>query len=397
MTVSAAIDTPGVSAHANDFLDVDWAWRMYCRQFGEPYPEPPTIRVVEHTNVPGRRARTSYEVEWPEEVYVPNVGFTLQRDEGKPIRIFRYPDDPDLPGLPAVADPETALALVKKHVMAIPPRRIRVETIRYRPGSHAVLRHRLGRARFYVRAMRPASMPALLQAAHLVSRSRFAVPRIAGIWNEGAVIWTSEIPGRNLRQFIRAGDRPDPEAPLDGLASLWDVPCDSSVARPFDLAGRYRGARREIEHAIRDHEAARGAFSQVTAVLDAFNRSWEPVGMAHNDFYDDQLLVLPDGRIVLVDFEEAAPGDPMLDVGNFLAHLRWDANMGSSKRAGFRAEFRDQFRYAALNRFGWDERELALREATCLFRICVFPVLRPQENWLHRLEDGLALVNETLG
>ena len=396
MTISVAMDTPGMLADSNDLLDVDWAWRTYCQQFRESHPEPMTVRVVEHTNVPGRRARASYDVEWPEDAWVPNVRFTLQRDAGKPPQIFRYPDDPELPGLPGVANPETALTLVKNHVMTIPPRRIRVETVRYRAGSHAVLRHRLGRARFYVRAMRPAAMSALLQAARLVARSNFAVPRIAGTWNAGAVIWTSEIPGRNLRQFIRAGKWPDPEILLHGLVSLWDIPSDSSASRPFDLAGRYRGARREIEHAIRDCEAAGRAFNQATAVLDPFNRSWQPVGTAHNDFYDDQLLVLPDGRMALVDFEEAGPGDPMLDVGNFLAHLNWDANMGSSRRAGVRAEFRDQFKRAALNRFGWDERELALREATCLFRICVFPVTRPHDNRLQRLEDALALVNETL-
>ena len=30
----------------------------------------------------------------------------------------------------------------------------------------------------------------------------------------------------------------------------------------------------------------------------------------------------------LVDFEEAGPGDPMLDVGNFIAHLCWRSRFG---------------------------------------------------------------------
>ena len=61
--------------------------------------------------------------------------------------------------------------------------------------------------------------------------------------------------------------------------------------------------------------------------VDPFVASREPSGTVHNYFYDDQMhcyddqmLMLPDGRVALVDFEEAGPGDSMLDVGNFLAH-----------------------------------------------------------------------------
>ena len=42
-----------------DLLDTDWAWQVYCREFGEQQPEQPTIQVLEHTSVPGRRARAN--------------------------------------------------------------------------------------------------------------------------------------------------------------------------------------------------------------------------------------------------------------------------------------------------------------------------------------------------
>lgn len=383
--------------NTSDLLDTDWAWQVYCREFGEQTPEQPTVQVLEHTSVPGRRAKATYEAEWPEDVYVPNARFTLQQDAGQPVQVFRYPDDPELPGLACAADPETAMALVKKYVMAVPPRRIRVETIRYRPGSHAVLRHRLGRARFYVRAMKPDDMTSLWEATELIARSSFAVPRVAGCWPEGALVWTSEIPGENLRQYIRTGGQPDPEVLLSGLESLWAVPPELSRHRPFNLSGRYRGARREIRHAVRDHDDVRRSFNRAVEVLDPFNKSWTPVSTAHNDFYDDQLLMLPDGRVVLVDFEEAGAGDPMLDVGNFLSHLRWSAATGTAKRFAAKTEYHRMFREAALSRFGWDPHELALREAICLFRTCVFPVIRPKDDWLQKLDTGLSLVNETLG
>ena len=384
-------------AETGDLHNPDWAWQVYCRAYGRPEEEPLDVQVLEVSRVRGRRARATYEAEWPEDVYLPNQRFTLLRDEGGAVQVFRFPDDPDLPGLSGAADPESALDLVKRHVMSIPPRRVRVEVVRYRPGSHAVLRHRLGKARFYARAMKPSGVQPLLDATRLIARSDFSVPRIAGCWRDGGVVWTSEIPGQNLRQYIRAGHQPDTEALLSGLESIWAIPAEAGNGRPFDLAGRYRGAKREIQHVSQDHDGVRGELGRAVSSLDPFIRSWRPQGTAHNDFYDDQMLVLPDGRLVLVDYEEAGPGDPMLDVGNFLAHLRWSAMTGTEKRAAIRMEYHGVFKRAALDRFGWDEHELALREGVCLFRTCIFPVIRPHPDWPEKLECGLALVNEAIG
>ena len=99
----------------------------------------------------------------------------------------------------------------------------------------------------------------------------------------------------------------------------------------------------------------------------------------------------------LVDFEEAGPGDPMLDVGNFIAHLCWRSRFGRQKDADANASYRDEFRSAAVDRFGWPERDLDPREAVCLFRICTNAIRNPKDDWRAKLEAGLALVEETLG
>ena len=48
------------------------------------------------------------------------------------------------------------------------------------------------------------------------------------------------------------------------------------------------------------------------------------LGPIHNDFYAKQVLLLSDG-VALIDFDEAALGDPAADLGLFLAHLELDA------------------------------------------------------------------------
>ena len=378
-------------------FDSAWLWRAYCRQFGTPRDDPYRIRIRQFAHSLGRVALVSYEMEWRVDQYIPPQHLVSRVECGRPVELFRYPDDHRLPGLSEAAHPETALKLLNTYVMGVPVRRIGVELIRYRPASRAVLRHSVGKVRFYVRVMRPNSVAPLLAAQEIIGRSAFVLPRIAGYWAEGGVVWLSEIPGKNLRERIRAGKLPDPTLLLDGLQTLWSARQVGDGTRPFNLSGAYRRAKRSFVHNVRDGDAARRSLNEAIKSLDPFVRSWRPTGIAHNDFYDDQMLVLRDGRIALVDFEEAGPGDPMLDVGNFLGHLRWASHFGLKRSRDGSGAFYRLFRHAAVDRFGWSERDLAFREAVCLFRICTNTIRRPQGDWRRRLEAGLSLVNETLG
>ena len=378
-------------------FDSEWIWRAYCCQFGKPNTDPDRIRIRQFSHSPGRVALVSYEMEWRPDEFIPSQLLAIKVERDKPVGLFRYPDDRSLPGLSEAAHPETALKLLNKYVLAVQVRRTGVELIRYRPASRAVLRHRVGGVRFYARVMRPNAVTPVLTAQELIGQSAFISPRLAGYWEEGGVVWFSEIPGKNLRQRIQAGKLPDPSLLLDGLQSLWTAPHVPDGTRPFNLSRAYRRARRSFTHNVRDGGTALRSLNKATKSLDPFVRSWRPSGIAHNDFYDDQMLVLGDGRIALVDFEEAGPGDPMLDVGNFLAHLKWASCFGRKRRKDGSGEFHRQFRRAALERLGWNERDLAFREAVCLFRICTNTIRRPQRDWHSRLEAGLSLVNETLG
>ena len=378
-----------------NLLDGEWVWQEYRSQYGELDGKPYRIRVRQFSHNPGRRAVVSYAAEWHPDEFIPDEQFAVELRHGKAATLYRYADDPYLPGLKEAASVESALRLVNRYVLSVPARRVRVDIVRYRPGNRAVLRHRFGKVRFYVRVMRPDVAGSLLNAARLIQLSGFVTPRLAGLWREGGVVWLSEIPGKNMRKHIRCGNQPNPETLLDGLAKLWDLPLRDVDARPFNLAGAYRRAKRAFVNVLEEDEARRTLNAAIRA-LDPFVQSWRPSHVAHNDFYDDQMLVLPDGRVALVDFEEAGPGDAMLDVGNFLAHLRWGAHFGREKEAEAQGAYRVIFRQAALERFGWDERELALREAVCLFRICTNAIRHPQPDWRRRLEEGLSMVNETI-
>ena len=386
---------PGL-AELPKLFDPAWVWEEYCQHFGRPEIEPDSIHVRQFSHRLARNAIVSYDVEWSPDQCLPTSRFVAKVEPKKPIEIFRFPEDDSLPGLSEAARPETAVTLLNKHVLPVGARRVLVEVIRYRPGSRAVLRHGVGRLRFYVRVMRPAVLPTWLATWEPVARSDFVAPRLAGCWNDGGLLWISEMPGKNLRGCIRRGNQPDLNLLLDGLESLWSAPPDAEGLRPFNLWEAYQSACRYFNHYLPDDAAAQRNLERVTDALDPFARGWRPTCIAHNDFYDDQMLLLPDGRVALVDFEETGPGDPMLDAGNFLAHLTWAAHFGSGRVAAASGAYHDAFRNAALARFGWGEPELNLRTAICLFRVCTNAVRHPRPDWRQRFAAGLSLVNEIL-
>ena len=69
-------------------------------------------------------------------------------------------------------------------------------------------------------------------------------------------------------------------------------------------------ARQIFEHVLHGDEGATREFDLAVQSLDPFPESWQPTCVAHNDFYDDQMVLLPDGGLALVDFEGAGRATP---------------------------------------------------------------------------------------
>lgn len=378
-------------------FDSQKVWQLCQARLPADYGEPRRIRIHHFIHNIGSSATVSYEVKWREDAYLPPEYFVATVRRNGALAVSRYPQDGRLPGLDPAARPESALRLANEHVLAVPARRARVQLIRYRPTYRAVLRHSIGKVKLYARVVRLADFEPFLAAYERSRESGFVVPELAGCWAEGGVLWLAEVKGRNLRELVRKGKAPNPERLLARLEQLWQGGVDIEQVPAFDLSRAYSRALRSFRHNLRDFDAAAPVLNHIVDALDPFVRDWRPTCMAHNDFYDDQMLQLRDSKIALVDFEDIAPGDPMLDIGNFLAHLRWSAQFTRRPRADNCRRYYDSLRDAALARFGWDSRSLAFREAVCLFRVCTNAIRHPREDWRDRLSAGLTLVADSLG
>ncbi len=380
-------------------FDTQWVWEEFCRRFGAPEKPPDRLRLQHFLYRPGSRAVLGYVAEQRWDDWVAEDHFAFELVAGQEERLFRYPDDPYLPGLRHAASAVDAHQLLSKYV-PLHPNRLHVEAVRYRPTVRAVLRHRTrwrrrstGDVVLYVRVMSPDRVARLVTAGQLAERSGFVLPRLVGCWPAGGVAWLAEIPGKTVRTLIREGNAPEPKRILEGLAPLWSEPSPGNAGQTLDVAAAFRRTQRVLSQVLPEGDGQR-MLRHVARALRPFAEAWRPSALAHNDFYDDQLIVTPTGRIAVIDFEETGPGDPMLDVGNMLAHLRWMARLSSAPEA-FGAYHRE-LRSAALERFGWEEQALALREAFALFRLSANPVRQFQPGWLGTVEKVLAMVAEAL-
>lgn len=376
-------------------LQKDWAWEAYRRRFGDPEEAPQRLRLQQFLYRPGSWALVSYAMERRWGKWVVEDQFGVEVAAGQEPELFRYPDDPHLPGLSRAAFAADAQDLVEEYA-GLHPYRLDVDPVRYVAGSHAVLKHTIrwrrgGEATLFARVVPPDRLSRFLEATELVQGSGFLLPWVAGAWLEGGVAWVAGVPGETLRYLIRKGEAPDPSLVLDGIAPLWSAA--PAAGHPMDVDAGVRWTRHLLLRVLTE-EHVRALVREVARDLGPFAETWRPTSLAHNDFHDAQLLVTPSGRLALVDYEETGPGDPLLDVGNLLAHLHWMAGFGKHEEYG---AYRERVRQEALGRFGWDGRALTLREAYALFRLCTNPVHGLRPGWASQVEKGLKLALETLG
>jgi hypothetical protein len=314
-------------------------------------------------------------------------------------RLFRFPEDDGLPGLARAADPDSALDLIGRYV-GVHPATVAIEVLRYRPASRAVLAYRLHWRRGQVtsldmvgRALRPGRTAAWLAARDLMANSGFVIPKALGHWPEGEAVWMDWVPGKTLRRLIQEEAAPDPEVVLAGLAPLWPADADVATLPAYSVQGAANYTLPLIRRVLSDGEidaALGGGFEEITG----FVHDWRPVSAAHNDFYDDQVIVMPSGQLAVVDFEEAGGGDPLLDVGNLLAHLRW---MGTAGPAGQPSlDYHKRVWETALHSFGWSASDLALREAFALFHLSANPLRGFQNDGRRRVLEWLDLAGQAL-
>ena len=322
------------------------------------------------------------------------------------VGLFRYPDDPALPGLPVATSPT---AVVEQLGIAAPGVRLTVQT--YRPGRRAVVRAQdpvtvgpagalaagdggpqvglegaAARER-YLKVVPPGEVAALLDGL-VALRRQLPVPEIAGSWPELGIVALERLPGRTIRDVLLAGSRrdvaslPDGRAILDLLARFPALAPDAPRRRgPIARAAGHAGllaavlpAERERIAEIVQRAGPRPAGSARTAV--------------HGDLHEAQLLVDGHGLSGILDLDDTGRGHLVDDLATMLGHLATLAVAVPRRRARierYLARLRPAFEEAV------DPDELRRATAATVLGLATGPFRVQQRDWRRRSRDRVAL------
>ena len=345
---------------------------------------PETIAAVRITDVayqPGRLITVRYSIEVagaPAPVVItamhgagmPAGGVRVSDGAGE-VALWRFPDDPGLPGLALVLDAGALTGMLA--VLGIHDG-VPVATLRaHRPGRRAVVEVRTPHHRLFVKVVRPKRV-AELQGIHAALAPHVPIPRSLGWQPDLGVVFLDALPGIPLAAALVGGQVALVAGP-DELIALLDLIAGCTVeARPrpgpLERAG--------------DHAATLGLvvpeaaadLAEIVAALGAAPAE-EPI-TAHRDFHASQLLI-HDGRLRLVDVDTVGTGTRADDLAMLLAQAACLARPGPSQAAV------EVYRRVATQRFEEvvDPSSLRLRTAAALLGFAIGPYRTQEGEWRH--------------
>jgi hypothetical protein len=228
-----------------------------------------------------------------------------------PIAVWRFPDDPYLPGLPSAVDPSRVHALLSHPTTG----EVTLRTRAYRPTRRAVVEvAEDGAPRWYLKVVSD-RRAATLADRHRQLTAHVPVPRVVHVRPEQGVVAFEALPGRTLRRVLTTGEpAPAPDELLELSQRLAASGLRSSAApRRFADPGR---------HVPLLSSLAPDLAGTVRRVADEAGRVAGPEAPVHGDLHPGQLL-LQRGRITgLLDVDGAGTGLLAQDAGSLVAYVQ---------------------------------------------------------------------------
>ncbi len=305
------------------------------------------------------------------------------------VAMWRWPDDPLLPGLSAALDTERVATLFGDLGIGGGACTLRVRA--YRAGRRAVVEAHNDRGRIFLKVVRPDRARGL-HDLHRSLADRLPVPNSVG-WTDDGIVVLPAVPGVTLRSVLRSGDSnaPDPASIGELLDALPDELAGGSPRRHWlDLARHHADVVcSTVPSLTSDVETL---LDRLGAHHDRYEGIDHPVVAIHGDLYEAQLIV-DHGRLAgLLDVDTAGAGHRIDDLANFCAHLSVLATVtpsaGSIRRYGAQL-----LTYAETS---FERHDLRARVAGSILGLATgcFRVLEP--DWIAKTSRRIALADQWL-
>jgi hypothetical protein len=309
-------------------------------------------------------------------------GATIAEGEGLRVGVWRFPNDPALPGLPPALDESRVSDLLVD--LGSERHRVHTRLRAYRPARRAVVEARAGSHDIYLKVIRPAKVEAL-HRSHRTLTGVIPTPASLGLDPELGIVALQAMPGVTLRQALES-----PEAALPSparIAGLTDLPppvskkvTPSAIDRTPEMATMLGQITPDLR--LRLEEI-------VTQIGEDPAPADRPV---HGDLYESQLMVR-DGEIVgILDVDTYGWGRSGDDAATMLGHLSvWAELSGQPERVR---------RFASGLLALWDRMldpvDLRIRTAAVILSLCPGPFRVQSAMWPSETADRLNLVERWL-
>jgi hypothetical protein len=371
-----ALHDPDLPAAA-DLTDPESARFVLQAAVGEEPLGPVTITGVAYR--PGRRCLVRYRTTIGgvdarlvavTGAPLPDGGVHLGAGETAEIVVWRFPDDPDLPGLAPLLEGGGAAALLEH--LGVSTAGLELSVASYRPGRRAVVEARTAEHRMFCKVVRP-HRAAALHDLHVSMSGTVPVPRSIGWSKSLGVVVLEAVPGSPVAGLLASGtasslpDARDLIMLLEGIAAS-DV---AGPERPSPVE-RVRELGRTVAAVL---PTVADAVDEIAAACDRLVEP--PVITAHRDFHASQLM-LHYSMLRLVDIDTVGPGSRADDLAMMIAQLVCLGGPMSPQRPAINA-----YADALLTAFGdhSDLHDLATRVGAAIVGFATGPFRLAEQDW----------------
>ncbi|NNG18240.1 phosphotransferase [Naumannella sp. ID2617S] len=297
--------------------------------------------------------------------------------------VWLYPRDPDLPGLARAAYPEDMSRLLSGVMgVPVPPDRVRLDMIGYRPRRRAVLRATTDlvgpqgpyRTVFYVKVLRETLFEEVRRRHELLRGAGVPAPRVAAATPDCLLV-LDELPGIPLSKAIF-----DPEPPCTAEQLIWVL---DSMPRPVSELPRRAPWADSIQHYTEmvikamptlEHRL-RWLAEEISTGLAPIPPGHEPT---HGDFHEGQIHVSGGQICGLLDVDTIGPGRRADDLACLVAHLSTVQRMNAQQAARVRHLLST---WVPVFDERVDPTELRLRAAAVVISLATGPYRGQEPNW----------------